>query len=109
MLEFKLLQELEPNAEILELLKDYAYTVKTGKIKHLSHTNLQFIEPIEYVITYPTTLTILEYKVNEVSNKNFYIKEHNQKYNFKEIKQILKKSKIYFHFYALSEQIYRES
>lgn len=87
MLEFKLLQELEPNAEILELLKDYAYTVKTGKIKHLSHTNLQFIEPIEYVITYPTTLTILEYKVNEVSNKNFYIKEHNQKYNFKEIKQ----------------------
>ncbi len=30
---------------------------------------------------------MLEYKVNEISNKNFYIKEHNQKYNFKELKQ----------------------
>ena len=36
-----------------------------------------------------TTLTILEYKVNEISNKPFYIKEHNEKYNLKEIKQIL--------------------
>ena len=45
----------------------------------------------EYQITYPTTLTILEYKVNEISNKPFYIKEHNQKYNIKEITQFLKK------------------
>lgn len=89
MLEFKLLQELEPNAEILELLKYYTYTIKTGKIKHLAHTNLQFIEPTEYLITNPIALTILEYKVNEVSNKNFYIKEHSQKYNLREIKQIL--------------------
>ena len=53
------------------------------------HTNLQVIIPTEYQITYPTTLTILEYKVNEISNKPFYIKEHNEKYNLKEIKQIL--------------------
>ena len=39
-------------------------------------------------------LTILEYKVNEIANKPFYIKEHNQKYNFKEIKQILIELKI---------------
>lgn len=32
---------------------------------------------------------MLEYKVNEISNKQFYIKEHNEKYNLKEIKQIL--------------------
>ena len=62
---------------------------KNGKVKHLLKTNLQFVEPTEYIITYPTTLTILEYKVNEISNKPFYIKEHNEKYNFKEIKQIL--------------------
>ncbi len=94
MLEFKILETLKPNTELLELIKDYRYKVKKGKIKHLLHTNLQVIEPTEYKITYPTTLTILEYRVNEISNKPFYIKEHNQKYNLKEIIQILKKFKI---------------
>ena len=94
MLEFEILQELEPNAEILENIKDYDYTVKNGKIKHLKATDLQFIQPTEYLITYSSTLTIYEYKVNEIASKNFYIKEHNQKYNLKEIKQILIKLKI---------------
>ena len=74
MFEFEILQELEPNAEILEIIKEYEYIVKNGKIKHLKATNLQFIEPTEYLITYPTTLTIYEYKVNEIANKPFYIK-----------------------------------
>ncbi len=95
MLEFEILEELKPNIEILEVIKNYTYTVKNGKTKHLLHTNLQFIKPTEYLITYPTTLTILEYKVNEISNKPFYIKEHNQKYNLKEITQILKNLKDY--------------
>lgn len=94
MLEFEVIQELEPNAEILETIKNYDFTIKNGRIKHLKATNLQFIEPTGYVITYPSTLTILEYKVNEIANKNFYIKEHNQKYNLKEIKKILIKLKI---------------
>ena len=89
MLEFKIIQELKPNTEILEIIKDYTYETKNGKVKRLTKTNLQFIEPTEYLITYPTNLTILEYKVNEISNKQFYIKEHNQKYSLKEIKQIL--------------------
>ena len=89
MLEFKTIQTLKPNTEILEVIKDYKYKIKNGKVKNLLHTNLQVIEPTEYLITYPTTLTILEYKVNEISNKPFFIKEHNQKYNLKEIKQIL--------------------
>ncbi len=93
MFEFEVIQELKPNDEILEIIKSYEYTVKNGKIKHLKATNLQFIEPTEYLITYPTTLTIFEYKVNEIVNKNFYIKEHHQKYNIKEIKQILIKLK----------------
>ncbi len=93
MFEFEVIQELKANDEILEIIKSYNYTVKNGKIKHLKATNLQFIEPTEYLITYPTTLTIFEYKVNEIVNKNFYIKEHHQKYNLKEIKQILIKLK----------------
>lgn len=44
MLEFEILKELEPNAEILEIIKDYDFTIKNGKIKHLKATNLQFIE-----------------------------------------------------------------
>ena len=94
MLEFEILQELQPSAEILEIIKDYDITIKNGKIKHLNDTNLQFIEPIEYLITYPFTLIICEYKVNEIASKNFYIKEYNQKYNLKEIKQIFMKLKI---------------
>ena len=89
MLEFKIIQELKPNTEILEIIKNYTYIIKNGKVKHLLKTNLQFVEPTEYLIICPTTLTILEYKVNEISNKPFYIKEHNEKYNLKEIKQIL--------------------
>ena len=94
MLEFKVIETLKPNNEILEVIKDYTYKVKKGTIKQLLHTNLQVIEPTEYLITYPTTLTIFEYKVNEIANKPFYIKEHKQKYNLKEIKQILIKLKI---------------
>jgi len=91
MLEFKTIEELKPNEEILDAVKDYKYKIIKGKVKTLLHTNLQFIEPTQYIITYPTILTILEYKVNENNNKPFYIKEHNQKYNLKEIKQILNK------------------
>ena len=91
MLEFKIIQELKPNTEILEIIKSYTYITKNGKVKHLLKTNLQFVEPIEYIITYPTILTILEYKVNEISNKSFYIKVYNPKYNIKEITQFLKK------------------
>ena len=89
MLKFKIIQELKPNTETLEIIKNYTYITKNGKVKHLVNTNLQFVEPTEYLITEPTTITILEYKVNEISNKPFYVKEHNKKYNLKEIKQIL--------------------
>lgn len=94
MLEFKIIEELKLNSKLIEFIKNYTYKTKKGKIKVLLNTNLQFIEPTEYLITYPITLTILEYKVNEISNKPFYIKEYNQKYNLKEIIQILKKIKI---------------
>ena len=91
MFEFKVIENLKPNKGLSDSLKNFEYTVKLGQIKTILHTNLQVIIPTEYKITYPTTLTILEYKVNEISNKPFYIKEHNQKYNFKEIAQFLKK------------------
>ena len=90
-LEFKVIENLKPNKDLTETLKEFKYKVKLGQIKTILHTNLQVVMPTEYQITYPTTLTILEYKVNEISNKPFYIKEHNQKYNFKEIAQFLKK------------------
>ena len=63
MFKFEVIQDLKPNDEILEIIKACEYTVKNGKIKHLKATNLQFIKPIEYLITYPSTLTIYEYKV----------------------------------------------
>ncbi len=89
MLEFKTTQELKPNTKLLELIKDFTYKTKKGKVKVLLNTNLQFIEPTQYLITYPITLTILEYKVNEISNKPFYINEYKQKYNLKELERII--------------------
>ena len=91
MLEFKVIEKLKPNKDLTDILKYFKYKVKLGQIKTIIHTNLKVITPTEYKITYPTTFTILEYKVNEISNKPFYIKEHNQKYNIKEITQFLKK------------------
>ena len=91
MLEFKVIEKLKPNKDLTDILKDFKYKVKLGQIKTIIHTNLQGITPTEYQITYPTTLAILEYKVNEISNKPFYIKEYNQKYNIKEIAHFLKK------------------
>ena len=89
--EFKVIENLKPNKGLTDILKNFEYTVKLGQIKTILHTNLQVVIPTEYKIIYPTTLTILEYKINEIANKPFYIKEHNQKYNFKEIAQFLKK------------------
>ena len=91
MLKFKTIKIIKPNNEILVIIKNYKYKIIKGKIKTLSNTNLQFVSPTQYIITHPITLTILEYKVNEISNKPFYIKEHKQKYSLKEIKKILTK------------------
>ena len=91
MLEFKVIENLKPNKDLMGILKDFKYKVKLGQIKTIIHTNLKVITPTEYQITYPTTFTILEYKVNEISNKTFYIKGNNQKYNIKEIDHFLKK------------------
>ena len=40
MLEFKTLEELKPNEEILDIIKDYKYKITKGKVKTLLHTNL---------------------------------------------------------------------
>ena len=94
MFEFKAIENLKPNKDLSDILKNFEYTVKLGQIKTILHTNLQVVIPTEYQLTYPATLTILEYKVNEIRNKPFYIKEHNEKYNLKEIKQIIIKLSI---------------
>ena len=90
MLEFKTIETLRPNSSIIDIIKCYDYKTKNGKVKILENTNLKFIEPTEYLITYPITITILEYKVNEISNKPFYIKERKEKYNLKEIETFLR-------------------
>ena len=90
MIKFKVIENLKPNKDLIDILKNFKYTVKLGQIKTILHTNLQVIIPTEYKITYPTTLTMLEYKVNEISNKPFYIKERKEKYNLKEIETFLR-------------------
>lgn len=90
MFEFKVIENLKPNKDLTGILKESKYKIKLGQIKTILHTNLQVIIPTEYLITYPITITILEYKVNEISNKPFYIKERKEKYNLKEIETFLR-------------------
>ena len=106
MLEFKVFENLKPNKDLNGILKNFKYKVKLGQIKTILHTNLQVIIPTEYKIIYPTTLTILEYKVNEISNKPFYIKEYNQKYNIKEIAYFLKNFNFRLYFLLICEETY---
>jgi len=41
--EFKILEELSPNQEIIDILKDKCtYKIKKGKVKGLDHTNLKY-------------------------------------------------------------------
>ncbi len=65
MLEFEVIENLKPINDLIGILKDFKYKIKLGQIKIIFHTNLKVITPTEYQITYSTTLTILEYKVNE--------------------------------------------
>ena len=88
MFEFKVSEELQPNTEILELIENYTFVMKCGKIKNLLNTNLKFIEPTEYAITEHFKFTILEYKINEISNKPFYMPEKHEKYNLRDLKSI---------------------
>jgi hypothetical protein len=93
MLKFEISEDYLPNEQLINTFKQYGYkyTVNKGMIKKCLHTNIQFVMPIIYTITYPTKLIIYEYKVNEISNKHFYIPNNKQKYNLKEIKQVLSK------------------
>ena len=70
MFEFKVIENLKPNKGLTDILKNFEYTVKLGQIKTILHTNLQVVIPTEYKIIYPTTLTILEYKVNWITRQD---------------------------------------
>ena len=65
MFEFEVIENLKPNNDLIDILKDFKYKIKLGQIKIILHTNLKVITPTEYQITYSTTLAILEYKVIE--------------------------------------------
>ena len=70
MLEFKVIENLKPNKGLIDILKDFKYKVILGQTKTILHTNLQVVIPTEYKIIYPTTLTILEYKVNWITRQD---------------------------------------
>lgn len=70
MIEFKVIENLKPNKGLIDILKDFKYKVILGQTKTILHTNLQVVIPTEYKIIYPTTLTILEYKVNWITRQD---------------------------------------
>ena len=49
MLEFKITQELKPNPKLLELIKDFTYKTKKGKVKVLLNTNLSYKRVYFYI------------------------------------------------------------
>ncbi len=51
MLEFKVIKNLKPNKDLTNILKDFKYNVKLGKIKTILHTSLQIIIPTSCINT----------------------------------------------------------
>ena len=47
MLEFKVIENLKPNKDLNDILKDFKYKVRLGQIKTIIHTNLKVITPTE--------------------------------------------------------------
>ncbi len=91
MFEFEVIQDLKPNDEILEIIKDYNYTVKNDKIKHLKTTKTKDIKDIEKAIE---KLKMQEKKlvdlylsstlnVETINNKNDTIKKEIENLNKK--------------------------
>ncbi len=81
MLNFKVLEELEPNSKLINAISKFKYKVVKGKVKVLLNTNLKFIEPTIYKILSPITLTIYEYKIDEISNRLYLISKEESKEN----------------------------
>ena len=40
MFEFKVIENLKPNKDLTDILKNFEYTVKLGQIKTILHTNI---------------------------------------------------------------------
>ena len=83
MLNFKTIETLKPNSAIIDIIKCYDYKTKNGKVKILENTNLKFIEPTEYLILSPIKITIYEYKINEISNKEFKRRYNNKAFSWR--------------------------
>lgn len=78
MLDFTLEKRINPTKEILNLLEKTNYRVINGAIKTLEGTNVKFVMPVQYIISKPKELTILEYRVTEITNKPFIIEQERQ-------------------------------
>ncbi len=63
MLDFKIIQEFEPNEELIKTFKEckFKYRARKGTIKECLHTSLHFVVPTIYLIAYPIKCIIHEY------------------------------------------------
>ena len=87
---FTLIEVIEPNEEILALVKDKSVKIKKGKINRVKNTNIKTILPTIYKITHNNeTLAIYEYKGDFKGNKKFFIPSYQNTFNLKEVKKIL--------------------
>jgi len=87
---FTLLEVIEPNEEILDLVKDRKAKITKGKINGVKNTNIKTVLPVIYKIPYQDqTLAIYEYKGDFKGNKKFFIPTYQNTFNLKEVKQIL--------------------
>ena len=71
---FKTLDVIEPNKEVLELVKRFNGISTKGEIKALMPANVKVITPAIFRINmHNETIIICEYKGEIRGNKNFYI------------------------------------
>ena len=108
MLDFKIIEEVMPNKEVINALNNSLFRVVPGKLKQLLNTNLTYVVPTMYIVVSPVTLTILEYiSYNNLKLPNLIIKEINNnplnKYGSLRL-EYLKNHKKYEYFALLMER-----
>lgn len=87
---FKTLDVIEPNKEVLELVKKFNGICTNGEVKALVPANVKVITPAIFRINMRNeTIIICEYKGEIKDNKNFYIPSLQKTYNLRGIKQYL--------------------
>ena len=108
MLEFKVIENLKPNKDLTNILKNFKYKVKLGQIKTILHNNLQVIIPAEYKNIYLLLLQYLNTKLMKYQISLFILKNIIKSTILKKLHNFWKNFNFRLYILLICEETYRE-